>query len=87
MSGPGTPAMGTTTSTGQTGSGLSLPSYIAELLPLLPDMTLDSLQCPNEDMDRRGKVIDLFGDGIEHSVLYFDENKAKKIVTKITEAD
>ena len=64
-----------------------IASYIAELLPLLPDMTLDSLQCPNEDMDRRGKVIDLFGDGIEHSVLYFDENKAKKIVTKITEAD
>ena len=64
-----------------------IASYIAELLPLLPDMILDSLQCPNEDMDRRGKVIDLFGDGIEHSVLYFDENKAKKIVTKITEAD
>ena len=64
-----------------------IASYIAELLPLLPDMTLDSLQCPNEDMDRRGKVIDLFGDGIEHSVLYFDENKAKKIVTNITEAD
>ena len=64
-----------------------ITNCITELLPLLPQMSLESLQCPNEDMDRRGKIIDLFGDGVDHSVLYFDEVKAKKIVTKITEAD
>ena len=68
-------------------SNADISTYITELLPLLPQMTLESLQCPNEDMDRRGKIVDLFGDGIEHSVLLFDEVKAKKIVTKITEAD
>lgn len=64
-----------------------MTTYVAELLPLLPEMTLESLQCPNEDMDMYGKVIDLFGDGQQHAVLYFDENKAKSIVTAITEAD
>ena len=64
-----------------------MTTYVAELLPLLPEMTLESLQCPNADMDMYGKTIDLFGDGQEHSVLYFDENKAKSIVTAITEAD
>lgn len=64
-----------------------MTTYVAELLPLLPEMTLESLQCPNADMDMYGKVIDLFGDGQEHAVLYFDETKAKSIVTAITEAD
>lgn len=64
-----------------------MTTYVAELLPLLPEMTLESLQCPNADMDMYGKVIDLFGDGQQHAVLYFDENKAKSIVTAITEAD
>ena len=64
-----------------------MTTYVAELLPLLPEMTLESLQCPNADMDMYGKTIDLFGDGQEHAVLYFDENKAKSIVTAITEAD
>ncbi|MDY3780653.1 MAG: LCP family protein [Candidatus Faecousia sp.] len=64
-----------------------MTTYVAELLPLLPEMTLESLQCPNADMDMYGKTIDLFGDGQEHAVLYFDEAKAKSIVTAITEAD
>lgn len=64
-----------------------MTTYVAELLPLLPEMTLESLQCPNADMDMYGKVIDLFGDGQQHAVLYFDETKAKSIVTAITEAD
>lgn len=64
-----------------------MTTYVTELLPLLPEMTLESLQCPNADMDMYGKVIDLFGDGQEHAVLYFDEAKAKSIVTAITEAD
>ena len=68
-------------------SNTDITTYITELLPLLPEMTLESLQCPNKDMDMYGKVIDLFSNGEQHAVLYFDENKAKSIVTAITEAD
>ena len=68
-------------------SNADITTYITELLPLLPEMTLESLQCPNKDMDMYGKVIDLFSNGEQHAVLYFDENKAKAIVTAITEAD
>ena len=68
-------------------SNTDITTYITELLPLLPEMTLESLQCPNKDMDMYGKVIDLFNNGEQHAVLYFDENKAKSIVTAITEAD
>ena len=68
-------------------SNADITTYITELLPLLPEMTLESLQCPNKDMDMYGKVIDLFNNGEQHAVLYFDENKAKSIVTAITEAD
>ena len=64
-----------------------ITNYAVELLPLLKDMTLDSIQCPNEEMGRYGRVIDLQGDGIPQSVLYFDEAKAKSIITAITEAD
>lgn len=64
-----------------------ITNYAVELLPLLKDMTLDSIQCPNEDMGRYGRVIDLQGDGVPQSVLYFDEAKAKSIITAITEAD
>ena len=64
-----------------------MANCVMELLPLLPEMKLESIQCPNEQMGRRGASIDLFSDGISHSVLYFDEAKAKSIITAFTEAD
>ena len=64
-----------------------MANCVMELLPLLPEMKLESIQCPNEQMGRRGATIDLFSDGISHSVLYFDEAKAKSIITAFTEAD
>lgn len=64
-----------------------MTNYILEILPLLPEMTLDSIQCPNEDMDRWGEVRDIFGDGLEQSILNFDSNKAKAILIPITECD
>lgn len=64
-----------------------MTNYVMELLPLLPEMTLESMQCPSEEMGRYGREIDLFGDGMMHSVQYFDEAKAKHIMTAITEAD
>ena len=68
-------------------SNTDMTNYILEILPLLPEMTLDSIQCPNEDMDRWGEVRDIFGDGLEQSILNFDSNKAKAILIPITECD
>lgn len=68
-------------------SNKDMTNYILEILPLLPEMTLDSIQCPNEDMDRWGEVRDIFGDGLEQSILNFDSNKAKAILIPITECD
>ena len=65
-----------------------LDKVLTELLPLLPEMTMDSLQCPNADMDLSGKLIDLFKDGSpEQSIQTFTESKAKAIITAITEDD
>ena len=65
-----------------------ITTCITELLPLLPEMTLDSLQCPNADMDLSGKLSDLFKDGSpEQSIQTFTESKAKAIITAITEDD
>lgn len=68
-------------------SNADMTNYILEILPLLPEMTLDSIQCPNEEMDRWGEVRDIFGDGLEQSILNFDSNKAKAILIPITECD
>ncbi len=64
-----------------------MTNYITELLPILPQMTLESIQCPNEEMDRWGELKDIFHDGVEHSILHFDSTKAKNILVPITECD
>ena len=65
-----------------------ITTCITELLPLLPEMTMDSIQCPNADMDLYGELIDLFKDGSpEQSIQRFTESKAKAIITAITEDD
>ena len=64
-----------------------MTNYITELLPILPQMTLESIQCPNADMDRWGELKDIFHDGMEHSILHFDSTKAKNILVPITECD
>ena len=57
-----------------------ITTCITELLPLLPEMTMDSLQCPNADMDLSGKLIDLFKDGSpEQSIQTFTESKARQL--------
>ena len=68
-------------------SNTDMTNYITELLPLLPQMTLESIQCPNEQMDRWGELKDIFHDGMEHSILHFDSTKAKNILVPITECD
>lgn len=64
-----------------------ITTYVTELLPLLPELTIESMQCPSKEMDRGGALEDLFGDGIEHSVIYFNRAKAKEILIPITEYD
>ena len=64
-----------------------MTNYIIEILPLLPEMTLESVQCPNEDMDRWGEVRDIFNDGQPQSILNFNSSKAKAILLPITECN
>lgn len=64
-----------------------ITNYITELLPLLPEMTLESMQCPNADMDRWGEMKDIFHNGQIQCILNFDSNKAKNILIPITEYD
>lgn len=68
-------------------SNSDMTNYILEILPLLPEMTLESLQCPNEDMDRWGQLKDIFNNGQEQSILNFSSAKAKEILLPITECD
>ena len=68
-------------------SNSDMTNYILEILPLLPEMTLESLQCPNEDMDRWGQLKDIFNNGQEQSILNFSSAKAKEILLPITDCD
>ena len=68
-------------------SNSDMVNYIMEILPLLPEISLESIQCPNKDMDRWGEVKDIFNNGQEQSILHFDSNKAKSILLPITEGN
>ena len=60
---------------------------ILEVLPILPEMTLESIQCPNKEMGLWGEVADIFHNGEEHSIQHFDPAKCKAILVPITECD
>ena len=62
-------------------------NYIIEILPILPEATLESIQCPNEEMGLWGEMKDIFHDGMEHSIQHFDPAKCKAILVPITECD
>lgn len=64
-----------------------MTNYILEVLPILPEMTLQSIQCPNKEMGLRGEVKDIFHNGEEHSIQHFDPAKCKAILVPITECD
>ena len=72
-------------STDMTNSDMT--NYILEILPILPEMTLESIQCPNKEMGLRGEVADIFHNGEEHSIQHFDPAKCKAILVPITECD
>ena len=64
-----------------------MTNYILEVLPILPEMTLESIQCPNKEMGLWGEVADIFHNGEEHSIQPFDPAKCKAILVPITECD
>ncbi|MDY2557549.1 MAG: LCP family protein [Candidatus Faecousia sp.] len=64
-----------------------MTNYILEVLPILPEMTLESIQCPNKEMGLWGEVADIFHNGEEHSIQHFDPAKCKAILVPITECD
>ena len=69
-------------------SNTDMTNYITELLPILPQLTMDTIQCPNkEDMEMWGELADIFHDGMEQSILHFNSDKAKAILEPITECD
>lgn len=72
-------------STDMTNSDMT--NYVMELLPILKDMTLDSIQCPNKEMGLWGELADIFHDGEQHSIQHFDPAKCKGILVPITECD
>ena len=72
-------------STDMTNSDMT--NYILEILPILPEMTLESIQCPNKEMGLWGEVADIFHNGEEHSIQHFDPAKCKAILVPITECD
>lgn len=72
-------------STDMTNSDMT--NYVMELLPILKDMTLDSIQCPNKEMGLWGDLADIFHDGEQHSIQHFDPAKCKGILVPITECD
>ena len=64
-----------------------MTNYILEVLPILPEVTLESIQCPNKEMGLYGKIEDIFHNGEEHSIQHFDPAKCKAILVPITECD
>ena len=62
-----------------------ITEYLLNYLPMLPELKLQSGgKCPAESW---GDLVDIYGDGVLHSVLRFDENAAKKAVRAITEGE
>lgn len=59
-----------------------ITTCIWEILPLLPELTVESGTCPAEGT-YWGEIIDLFG--TQSSVLKFDAGQNKKLMTAITE--
>ena len=66
------------------------PSDIASLLlkalPLVKDLQISSYTIPIETT-YWGEMVDIYGDGFQHSVLQFDAGQNKKLIRAITEAE
>lgn len=62
-----------------------ITAMIAKLLPILPDLQISSSgSCPHEPW---GDTVDIFGNGVLHSVLKFDPNKEKAYMRALTRGE
>lgn len=62
-----------------------ITEYMLTLLPMLPEMTIENGgNCPAAS---RGDMVDIYGDGMYHSVLRFDETETKRTMRAITEGE
>ena len=62
-----------------------ITEMIFKLLPILPDLNIDSRgTCP---VNYWGEMVDIYSDGIYHSVLRFDPYETKRTMREITEGE
>ena len=64
---------------------------LMKVIPVLPNLKVSSHTIPieNETLEgsRWGDTVDIYGDGMSHSVIRFDKNKNVKFIRAITEAE
>lgn len=66
-------------------SSADITAMIAKLLPILPDLQISSSgTCPHEPW---GDTVDIFDNGMLHSVLKFDPNKEKAYMRALTRGE
>ena len=62
-----------------------ITELLMTLVPMLPDLKIvDGGTCP---ANYQGDYVDIYGDGMQHSVLRFDETQTKKEMRAITEGE
>ena len=64
----------------------TITSTLLKCLPMLTDLKIEKGSCPYEG-SYWGELLDIYGDGPEHSILRFDENANKKHMRAITEGE
>lgn len=66
-------------------SNSEITELLMTLVPMLPDLKIvDGGTCP---ANYQGDYVDIYGDGMQHSVLRFDEAQTKKEMRAITEGE
>jgi len=64
----------------------TITNLTLKCLPMLADLKVEKGSCPQEG-SYWGEMLDIYGDGFEHSILRFDENAVKKHMRAITEGE
>lgn len=66
-------------------SNSEITELLMTLVPMLPELQIiDGGTCP---ANYQGDYVDIYGDGMQHSVLRFDESQTKKEMRAITEGE
>lgn len=62
-------------------------SLLLDLIPMLPELKIESGTIPVEVDGKKyywGEMLDIYGDGVEHSVLRFDPNKNREVLMALS---